>query len=806
MRRRRRCGSHAFVIWMIVITFWQATADMETMMFLSTSSKSSKPQQQQQQTPQRRQLREVSASDTDNSCHLCADGSAAPWVDKAVTLPAPYGSAIQTCGALDAMAPLLLKNDSVECQFLQRVSTFCGCPLPFVEYNPCQLCHAQGEDETDIRANASKSWSLVEPEKPIEFDVIPSDILVPTCDIAQAYLNSLDATSEECTDYRASLSVDCRCQLVNDEEDKTEVQHADDEQEKDELSCSFCSNGDSMAFPDKDIAHMLVGIDIEGLEISPGTVITCRQVESFLDLLTRQNRQNKEFCHDARGLLAGICGCPSPAKSPCLFCGAEPLPEPDRMVYTFQDFGYPPSTCEDVSLFLYQIEQDDHLCVEARVFGFLCGCRGSEKINFRTQIRWIPKTSGIISILGSLYILWDVLIRKVFSSTRGTTVGTSSFSWRCWPNWLSRFSIFEQLIACVSFCDIIGSIGFLLSTIPMPVYNQYGEPTGTRGAHGTDATCTLQGSLIQFSFTGVLYQISLSTYYLLVICYGWSETRIRKYLWCLHIPFIIGSALTIAGIPLYQDVRWLCWIPPPPLADSYRHTFIFGFLPIGTAAIVATANMLTVYCKVRKQFATGNRWRMNNNTRHQSTPNPADLASSSSMTGLSATGKRRFFSRQSQSMDSGISSIDNNSGHVSMSADCRPRIRQTETPPTTRVSLDRELFWQCLLYLTVFYLSWTMLFLSQVEKYHNHHGLWVCISILSPLQGFNNFLVYIRPRVTKRFLEWRLKRWKQQRERRLEQELEQEQEKERQRFSPQEPEQAVAVPNTTGTGCNDGEN
>jgi hypothetical protein len=623
--------------------------------------------------------------------------------------------------------------------------------------------------------------------------------------MAQAYLHSLEATSTECIQYQTTLVTDCPCQV--DTKEATPALPQDDDHVEPFSSCWFCGTNEEdslLAFPDKNIAYALVGIDIQGLEVPTGTVITCRQVESFLNILVQQeenNPTNQEICNDARNLLAGICGCPSQAKSPCLYCGTETLPEPDRMIYSFQEYGYPPSTCQDVRLFWQQFEHDDFWCAEVNDYGFLCGCQ-DEKTNFRNQNLWIPKLSGIISILGSAYILSDILIPKPLSSATTTTTMAASSS-RGWSEWCSRLSVFQQLIVCISCCDILGSIGFVLSTIPMPVENKYGEPTGTPGAQGNDATCILQGSLIQFSFTGVLYQISLSTYYLLVICYNWSESRIRKQiLWYLHIPLVVGLALTLAGIPFYQDIVWLCWIAPPPLAESYRNTIIFGYVPIGTAALVATGNMLFVYCKVRKQFAAGNRWRMNNAThRHPSTPRPARTDSSSITSWMVPNRYRRYLSRQSQSMDSaGNYSVDTCTAHNSQSAsvDLRPASRSRpsqDQPPSTRVSLDRELFWQSLLYLTVFYLSWTMMFLAQIQKYHFHRGLWICISIFSPLQGFNNFLVYIRPRATKRFLKWRLERWKKQRERRLAQELmDLEQRKECEQPSPRSQEDKPELP------------
>jgi hypothetical protein len=90
--------------------------------------------------------------------------------------------------------------------------------------------------------------------------------------------------------------------------------------------------------------------------------------------------------------------------------------------------------------------------------------------------------------------------------------------------------IVHEIITAVSLCDIVYSIAYMLSTLPIPEYNSHGEPvsysnnihtkvfrqptllphsvivhasqTGIEGASGTEATCVLQGfvSLIAYRF------------------------------------------------------------------------------------------------------------------------------------------------------------------------------------------------------------------------------------------------------------------------------------------------------------------
>ena len=60
----------------------------------------------------------------------------------------------------------------------------------------------------------------------------------------------------------------------------------------------------------------------------------------------------------------------------------------------------------------------------------------------------------------------------------------------------------------MSLFDIVGATAWMLSTAPIDSEFVY-------GAVGTEATCKMQGVLVQLGFTSVYYNVSLSTYYLL---------------------------------------------------------------------------------------------------------------------------------------------------------------------------------------------------------------------------------------------------------------------------------------------------
>ena len=67
----------------------------------------------------------------------------------------------------------------------------------------------------------------------------------------------------------------------------------------------------------------------------------------------------------------------------------------------------------------------------------------------------------------------------------------------------------------------------------------------------------------------------------------------------------------------------------------------------------------------------------------------------------------------------------------------------------TASSTTKAVFWQCICYVLAFYITWPILFgvyLKSIDL-HGPLSLSLAVAFVAPLQGFNNFLVYIRPRV-----------------------------------------------------------
>jgi hypothetical protein len=65
--------------------------------------------------------------------------------------------------------------------------------------------------------------------------------------------------------------------------------------------------------------------------------------------------------------------------------------------------------------------------------------------------------------------------------------------------------------------------------------------------------------------------------------------------------------------------------------------------------------------------------------------------------------------------------------------------------------LEKEVFWQSVFYLSAFWISWPILIVSNVKSDNGVYPFWVAVMLLAPIQGFSNFLVYVRPRILRRF-------------------------------------------------------
>jgi hypothetical protein len=216
-------------------------------------------------------------------------------------------------------------------------------------------------------------------------------------------------------------------------------------------SCNLCSDRIPVGFPDKNLSAYGLG--------------TCDEVDHFAQAGYTEGSVECEAIH----FFSGICGCP-PIENSCSFCSAQggSSPIPDHVVQSLQQFGLPPMSCEDMTLFVTQLDREDIACDLMYYSEYLCECDGISDVESKALI-WILRCAGILSSLGSLYIVVDV-VRQLYRS--------------------NLLSVYSELILTMSTFDIISSIAWTLGPAAVPSKNDYGEPYNVPfGGNGSEVTC-----------------------------------------------------------------------------------------------------------------------------------------------------------------------------------------------------------------------------------------------------------------------------------------------------------------------------
>ena len=169
--------------------------------------------------------------------------------------------------------------------------------------------------------------------------------------------------------------------------------------------------------------------------------------------------------------------------------------------------------------------------------------------------------------------------------------------------------------------------------------------------------------------------------------------------------------MALVGLSFYEHAWVLCYIQPYPYKSS-RTTTYMATAPLLLMAVVSTTLQILVYCKVRQQVRKSLKWTFDANVEKK-----ADSKSTTSPTGVNL---------------------------------------KLRLPKVFVNNMEAAVFWQSLSYLSTFYLCWVVMAIIAEFAHHQIWPLWVFMFGLSPLPGFLNFLVYVRPRI----LAWWEKRQK----------------------------------------------
>jgi hypothetical protein len=151
----------------------------------------------------------------------------------------------------------------------------------------------------------------------------------------------------------------------------------------------------------------------------------------------------------------------------------------------------------------------------------------------------------------------------------------------------------------MSAMDIVLSFSLFLSTWPIPK----DTPGAPWLASGNDATCTAQGFTQVFFMPALFYNAYLSIYYVLVIVYGWHETRIVPLERLAHgftLVFSCVTAFTALALDMYGS-NFLVWCF---LTGDWNIQLAMNIAWQWAAWLVVFVMMGFLSWKIGKQFRT----------------------------------------------------------------------------------------------------------------------------------------------------------------------------------------------------------
>ena len=354
----------------------------------------------------------------------------------------------------------------------------------------------------------------------------------------------------------------------------------------------------------------------------------------------------------------------------------------------------------------------------------------------------IPMVTGSISVIGSVTI-----ILMIFRSTE--KLKTS----------------YHRILFGMSFLDIIFSFAYLLSTIPAP--SDTPSPWGL--LYGNTTTCTIQGVMLFTGNVGCnMYNCSLAMFYMLKIAYGIKNETIKKqiepFFHGIPLLYLISSNIFLLSKQSFNHLSTVCMITPYPrgchldpdvpctrgeYASLYLATF-YGAPVIIIFGVIFLA-MGRLYYAVRAQEIKMRKYQLSVYTLPdgvESLRRRIDPRKSSDITPQQPP----ELSTWQMILMKFVPSYDPQGGRSGVAREATGRcIISAKTPVRTSLAQKRreEAMIQCFLYVSSYFIpiAFTVAHHISVKSGKFVYPIWVLTQIFSPLQGFLNFIVFIRPRV-----------------------------------------------------------
>jgi len=125
---------------------------------------------------------------------------------------------------------------------------------------------------------------------------------------------------------------------------------------------------------------------------------------------------------------------------------------------------------------------------------------------------------------------------------------------------------YHRLMASISIFDLILSLGLMLGPVPVPV------ETGFPYSRGSTVTCSFQGFLLQLGSASFFFNAMLMVYYVLVIRFNVRTdvmaTKIEPFLQLTPLLFYFSTAVAGLFLEVYNLAGTNCWIAGSPTGCS----------------------------------------------------------------------------------------------------------------------------------------------------------------------------------------------------------------------------------------------
>jgi hypothetical protein len=374
----------------------------------------------------------------------------------------------------------------------------------------------------------------------------------------------------------------------------------------------------------------------------------------------------------------------------------------------------------------------------------------------------VPKFAAALSLFGSFMLLYELYLD--------------------WRQGNARDGAIVRILVSLSVSDIIFSLAWFLTTWPSP-----SDLTYIRN----QATCTFQGFILQLGYgSSPLFNVTLALFFLLRIRYRWTDSHLRRLEpWVQASIWTFALAAAIYPIPLglYNNGYYVCWIESYPMdcLDSYRygdeatctrgdnawiHALFFSVFPLWVCIFCALIFMGMIYTTVSQVEQR--------NTRYgEGSFNAAGGGESSK---VSVVGKIRASLLRSSSLSAASTGLNISVGveQAEVANMCTNNSSQQppegsgetiitpysssetmNTTPQHRQKSKRRnhqrsdmVATQAMWYIAAFFATYSLDFIASIFWYAKDWW-WFWLDIFAyffmPLQGFFNFLVFMRSRKMK---------------------------------------------------------